>query len=95
MTINGVLSTVPDGVRMAGCVQLDRRNVYLTYWALGEVRLGGPADPVTGERRLPPDEVLSEFGMCVKVWNYEQPYASVRDEDRDGGGDENAVLLGD
>ena len=60
---------------MAACVQMDRANIYLTYWALGEVSLGGIKDPVSGVRRLPPDRAVSDFGMLVKVWEF-TPWAS-------------------
>jgi hypothetical protein len=55
---------------MAACVQVDRSNIYHTYWALGENSLGGIKDPISGQRRLPPLRALNEFGMCVKVWNF-------------------------
>lgn len=67
---NIILSTCYDGVRMAACVQVDGSNIYHTYWALGEVSLGGILDPVSCQRRLPPMRALNEFGMCVKVWNF-------------------------
>lgn len=67
---NIILSTCYDGVRMAACVQIDRANIYHTYWALGEVSLGGVKDPLTGKRRMPPMRALDEFGMCVKVWEF-------------------------
>lgn len=67
---NVILSTCQDGVRMAACVQMDRAHIYHTYWALGEVSLGGIQDPVSGERRMPPVRALDEFGMCVKVWEF-------------------------
>ena len=55
---------------MAACVQVDGSNIYHTYWALGEVSLGGILDPISCQRRLPPMRAFNEFGMCVKVWNY-------------------------
>ena len=67
---NIIQSTCYDGVRMAACVQVDKSNIYHTYWALGEVSLGGIKDPISGQRRLPPRRALNEFGMCVKVWNF-------------------------
>lgn len=67
---NVILSTCYDGVRMAACVQMDRSSIYHTYWALGEVSLGGIKDPISGKRRMPPERALDEFGMCVKVWEF-------------------------
>lgn len=67
---NIILSTCQDGVRMAACVQMDRAHIFHTYWALGEVSLGGIQDPESGARRMPPVRALDEFGMCVKVWEF-------------------------
>lgn len=70
-----IVSIDPQAVNMAACAQLDRNNLFLTYWALGERHVGGLVDPyraLKGEvaKRLPPDEASEEFGMCVKVWEF-------------------------
>ncbi|OCF40071.1 hypothetical protein I317_06146 [Kwoniella heveanensis CBS 569] len=54
----------------AGLHEVDREKVYATYWALGEHQAGGVRNEITGERVLPPEEASSDFGLCIKVWDF-------------------------
>ncbi|WWD16419.1 hypothetical protein CI109_100845 [Kwoniella shandongensis] len=58
------------GLQQTSCLQMDRENVYLVYWALGEYDAGGVVNHETGERSLPPSEATSDFGLCVKKWDF-------------------------
>jgi len=68
--IHTILSTHSQGVKMASCAQMDRKSIFLIYWAMGELDAGGVRDAISGERVDPPDEALDGFGVCVKVWDF-------------------------
>ncbi|KAK8861662.1 hypothetical protein IAR55_002485 [Kwoniella newhampshirensis] len=60
----------PRGLQQASCLQMDRENVYLVYWALGEMDAGGVEDEEIGVTSVPPPEATSDFGICVKKWDF-------------------------
>lgn len=77
-----LLGNHPQAVKMASCVQMDYRSLYLTYWALGEFEgarhmpdeQAAPTFPPPGElccgAWLTMTDALADFGMCVKVWSF-------------------------
>ncbi|WRT65783.1 uncharacterized protein IL334_002732 [Kwoniella shivajii] len=67
--INKLLNVHEKGMGQCSCLQLDREKIYAVYWALGESEAGGVQDH-DGGKILPPPEATSDFGICVKVWNF-------------------------
>ncbi|OCF75085.1 hypothetical protein I204_03934 [Kwoniella mangroviensis CBS 8886] len=57
------------GMGQCSCLQMDREKIYAVYWALGESEAGGTVN-YEGERILPPQEAIGDFGLCVKVWDF-------------------------
>ncbi|WWD05623.1 hypothetical protein V865_003704 [Kwoniella europaea PYCC6329] len=57
------------GMGQCSCLQMDREKIYAVYWALGESEAGGAVN-YEGERILPPQEAIGDFGLCVKVWDF-------------------------
>ncbi|WVW80243.1 hypothetical protein I302_102221 [Kwoniella bestiolae CBS 10118] len=67
--IRCLLDVHHKGMNQCSCLQLDREKIYAVYWALGESEAGGTAN-YEGERVLPPQEAVGDFGLCVKVWDF-------------------------
>ncbi|WWC88082.1 uncharacterized protein L201_002986 [Kwoniella dendrophila CBS 6074] len=67
--IKKLLNVHAKGLSQTSCLQMDRENIYLVYWALGEYEAGGVENP-QGTKTLPPQEAIGDFGLSVKVWNF-------------------------
>ncbi|WWC60402.1 uncharacterized protein I303_102974 [Kwoniella dejecticola CBS 10117] len=63
-----LLNVHQKGMGQCSCLQMDLERIYAVYWALGDSEAGG-TDDYEGNKVLPPQEAVGDFGLCVKVWD--------------------------